>query len=310
MTMNASQVRVIDPILTTVALGYTNMAFVGSLVCPEVPVEVSGGQVLQFGKESFMASNLRRAPGGRMHRIDMGYLGNRYSLLQDGVEGKVPFEWLRDASIVPGIDLGTRAVNLTMKVIRLSLEIEQAALVTNPATFDLNHKVTLSGGAQWSNYGGTSNPVADVNAAKEEIRSSTGSYPNLLTLGPTVFNALRSHPNIRDQFKYTSDDSITEALLAKYFDIDRCVVGRAVKADDQGNMSDVWGDNALLTFSPAKPSGQEEPSFAFTYVMRGHPLVEQPYQDRTVRSWLYPTVMERAPVSTFAQAVFLIQSPA
>ena len=308
MTMNAAQVRVIDPILTSVALGYSNSQFIGGIVCPRVPVTISGGQVLQFGKEAFMAQNLRRAPGARMHRIDLGYLGERYSLYQDGVEGKVPFEWLRDAAVMPGIDLGTRCVNLTMRVVTLGLEIEQANLVTNAAAYDSNHTVALSGTSKWSDYV-NSNPVGDVDAAKEAVRSSVGIYPDTLTLGPKVFNTLKNHPKIKDQFKFTSADSVTEVMLAKYFNVDRVVVGRAVCADDQGNMSDVWGNIALLSFSPQTPGGMEEPSFAYTYTMDGNPHVEQPYIERSVRSWLYPTVYERAPVITCAQAGFLIETP-
>ena len=60
--MNASQVRVIDPILSNVALGFKNSSFIGTGVAPIVPVSISGGQVLQFGKEAFQAFNLRRAP--------------------------------------------------------------------------------------------------------------------------------------------------------------------------------------------------------------------------------------------------------
>jgi len=306
--MNAGQVRVIDPILSNVALGYSNSDFIGGQVCPKVPVLISGGQILQFGKEAFQAYGLRRAPGGRMHRMNIGYLGEKYSLVQDGIEGTVPFEWLRDASVMPGVDLGTRATNATMRVITLSLEIEQAALVTNPAIFGANNQVALSGGSKWSDPV-NSTPVADVDAGRESIRSAVGIYPNKLTLGPKVFNALKNHPKIKDQFKYTNADSLTEAMLARYFTVDKVVVGRAVAADSTGLMGDIWGNMALLSYSPDSPSGMEEPSFSFTYTMEGHPLVEQPYYDRSVRSWLYPTVYERAPVIACADAGFLIQNP-
>ncbi len=306
--MNAGQVRVVDPILSNVALGYSNSDFIGSLVCPKVPVLLSGGQILQFGKEAFQAFGLRRAPGGRMHRMDIGYLGQHYALVQDGVEGKVPFEWLRDASVMPGIDLGTRATNATMRVITLALEIEQAALVTNPANFGANNQATLSGSSKWSDPV-NSNPVGDVDGGREQVRSAVGVYPNKMTIGPKVFNALKNHSRIKDQFKYTSADSITTDMLAKYFSVDKVVVGRAVAADASGAMSDVWGNMALLSYSPDSPSGQEEPSFSYTYVMEGHPLVEQPYYERGIRSWLYPTVYERAPVITCADAGFLIQNP-
>jgi hypothetical protein len=307
-TMNAGQVRVVDPILSNVALGYSNAAFIGATVCPRVPVQLSGGQVLQFGKEAFQAGNLRRAPGGRMHRMDIGYLGVRFALVQDGIEGKVPAEWLRDASVMPGIDLGTRATNAVMRVITLGLEIEQAELVTDAANFSASHQVTLSGTSKWSDADST--PAADVDTGRETIRGAVGIYPNQLTLGPTVFNALKNHPRIKEQFKYTSADSLTEEMLARYFNLERVVVGRAVQADAGGTMSDVWGNLALLSYSPQSPSGIEEPSFAYTYTMEGHPLVEQPYYDRETRSWLYPVVYERAPVITCAEAGYLIQGAA
>ncbi len=308
VSMNAGQVRVIDPILSNIALGFRNSQFIGGTVCPRVPVLLSGGQVLQFGKEAFQASGLRRAPGGRMHRMDIGYLGEKFALVQDGIEGKLPFEWLRDASVMPGIDLGTRAVNATMRVITLSLEIDQAALVTNVANFSANNQVSLAGTSKWSDPV-NSTPVEDVDGGREAIRSAVGIYPTQLTLGPKVFNALKNHSKIKDQFKYTNADSITEDMLARYFTVDRVVVGRAVSADATGAMSDVWGNMALLSYSPAEPSGMEEPSFSYTYTMEGHPLVEQPYYERDVRSWLYPTVYERAPVLTCADAGYLIQNP-
>jgi len=306
--MNAGQIRVIDPILSNIALGYSDMDFIGDAVVPRVPVNAMGGQILQFGKESFMASHRRRSPGGRMHRMDIGFLGKHYSLVQDGIEGKVPFEWLRDAQNVPGIDLGTRALNAVMRVITLGLEIDRASLVTNPANFSAGSTVTLTGTSKWSD-GINSSPVTDVDLGRETIRSLTGTYPNTLTLGPRVFNALKNHSKIKDQFKYSSADSLTTDMLARYFTIDRVLVGRAVQSDDSGTMTDVWGNYALLSYSPLTPSGIEQPAFAYTYTMEGHPLVEQPYFERDIRSWLYPTVMERQPVITCADAGYLIQGP-
>ncbi len=306
--LNAQQVRVIDPILTNVAQGYIQPSFVGLSIFPAVPVEISGGQILQFGKEAFMQYNIRRAPGGVTKRIDFGYLGEKYALTNDSVECKLPFEWLRDAAVMPGIDLGTRAVKLGMNVVMLALEIEQASVALNAATYDNNHKITLAGTAKWSDN--SSNPIADIDDYREAIRSSVGIYPNLLTLGPVAWKALRANPNVIDRFKYTNADSITEDMIARLFQIDKVQVGKTVQAADDGTMSDVWGNTALLSYSPTSVAGAEQPSFGYTYTMNGHPLVEVPYQDRTVKSWLYPTTYERAPVVAAPQAGFLIQTPA
>src|SRR5690625_4750053 len=82
MPMNNRQVRVVDPILTTVARGYQNPQFVGNRLFPEVPVPISGGQIIEFNKESWRKYNLRRTPGGDVVEIDYGYAGKPYALVR------------------------------------------------------------------------------------------------------------------------------------------------------------------------------------------------------------------------------------
>lgn len=305
--MNANQVRVIDPILTTVAQGYVQPGFIGSKLFPRVPVQLSGGQILQFGKEAFLKYSLRRAPGGATKRIDFGYLGAAFALLQDALEVKVPREWLRDAAVMPGINFGTRAVNLGMRVALISLEYDQATLALTAANYDSNHKVALTSTAKWSSA--SCDPQPQIDGYREAIRSSTGVYPNIMMCSPVAFTALRNNPNIRDAFKYTSADSITEQMLAKKLNFDEVVVGKAVTSDDAGNFTDIWGNNALLAYAPQSPSGAEEPSYGYTYTMEGHPLVEMPYWDANMKSWMYPATFERAPVIAAPTAAFLIQNP-
>ena len=67
--MTPRQARVIDQILTTVARGYKNSAFVGMTLFPYVPVGQRGGRILKFGKEAFRLYETRRAPGGLVGRV-------------------------------------------------------------------------------------------------------------------------------------------------------------------------------------------------------------------------------------------------
>jgi hypothetical protein len=308
MSQNLPSVRLIDPVLTTVALGYSNPMFVGGLLFPRVPVNISGGQILQFGKEAFMAYNARRAPGGTTKRIEFGYLGAHYALEEDAIETKVPRENLRDAAVVPGIDLGTRAVNIGMRVISLSLEVEQAGIALNAANFDVNHKIALSGTTKWSNA--AANPVSQIDGYKENIRGTVGVYPNKLVLSPQAFVALKNNPFVTARFQYLTAEAITEDMLAGLFNLEKVVVGKAIQSDDLGNFTDVWGNNAFLAYAPDNPGGLEEPSFGYTYTMMGHPLVEPPYWDNGTKSWIYGETMERVPVITAPAAGFLIQTPA
>lgn len=300
--------RIIDPILTNVAQGYRNAEFVGNVLFPRVPVFASGGQIIEFGKEAFLNYNLRRAPGGPTKRIQFGYLGKPFALLQDSVEVPIPREHMRDAAAVPGIDLGTRAVGLGMKVVLKSLEVDQAAIALNAANYDANHKVALAGATKWSAATGT--PTIDIANSREAIRSSVGVYPNVGVMSAVAFEAAINNPNVKNQFQYTTSDSITEEMLAKLWKLERIVVGKAIGMTDAGVASDIWGNNVVLAFTNLGSQNAEEPSYGYTYTMEGNPLVEQPYWDPATKSWIYPTNFERVPVLSGITSGFLIQNPA
>lgn len=307
MSLSNSGARVIDPILTTVVQGYKNAELVGHNLFPAVPVQVSGGQVIEFGRESFRLYSSKRAPGGATKRMQFGYLGKPFALLQDSLEAVVPREHMRDASRVPGIDLGSRAVNLTMKAMQLALENDQAALATNAANYDAGHKVALAGAAKWS--AATGDPHADVDAGREAVRASTGVYPNVLMLSALAFKACRNNPNVKANFQYTTHESLTEAMLANYFSVDKVIVGKAITFSDANAATDVWGNNAILAYVPGSPSGMEEPSFGYTYTMEGNPAVEPAYYDNNSKSWIYGVNYERAPVLSGITSGYLIQNP-
>jgi hypothetical protein len=308
MTMNPSQARVIDPILTKIMQGYRDQKLVGEALFPRVPVTAAGGKILEFGKEAFLAYNTQRAPGTATRRVTFGYSGKPYALENHALEAPVPREHQRDAKEVPGVDLAQRSTNLVMGIMLKGLEVQQAGLATDAANYDVNHKVTLAGGDKWS-AAGTSDPLGDIRAAKEAIRSTVGTYPNVMLLSAVAFKALQDHAQLTDKIKYTQRGILTPELIAAVFDLEKVVVGGAVKAADDGTFSDVWGNNAILAYVPSIPQSMEEPSYGYTYTMEGHPFVEQPYWDPNAKSWIYGVAFERAPVIAGMQAGYLIQAP-
>lgn len=305
MSMNTSQARVVDPILSNVVRGYKNGKFVGNKLFPTVPVGTSGGQIIEFGKEAFQLYNTRRAPGANTKRVDFGYLGKPFSLFQDALEGKVPFELMREASKVPGINLGTRAVNTVMAIMALSLEHAQATMARDANNYDADHKVDLAL-AKWTDD--ANDPLGDIDTGKEAVADSIGIEPNILTLSNGAFLAARRNAKVRENFKYTNSKSITAEMLAEYFDVEEVVVGKAISFDAQGVSTPVWGNDAVLAYSAQNPSGQEEPSFGYTYELDGSPYVETAYQDRSAKSWIYPVTTERAPVIAGAVGGYLLQN--
>lgn len=302
--MNTSQVRVVDPILTEVARGYRNSAYVGGLLFPFVPVAQRGGRIMQFGKESFRLYQTARTPGSDVPVAQFGYSGVPYALTDHALSGLVPIEHLEEADAVPGIDLARGAVQFVQDIIALRLEVDQATTARAAGSYAAANKATLSGTSQWSHA--DSDPVAAVETAKEAVRSATGMRPNTLVLGPKVMAALKAHPKILGWIKYTGRDVPTPELLASLFGLDRVACGDAVYQDADGAMVDVWGKDAVLAFTNIAPlSSMGAPSYGYTYRLRNYPVVEVPWLNRSKESWLYPVRDAVAPALAGADAGYL-----
>lgn len=302
--MTNAQVRVIDPILSTHSQGYRHPDHVGLYLFPRVPVDKSGGQIIEFGKESFRQYNARRSPGSATKRIQVGYAGKPYSLVQDSLEGMVAREHASEAE-VPGINLGQQAVNTTMGALSLALEVEQAGLARGAANYDNDHKVDLAS-TKWSDS--ANNPATHIRAGEEAIRKSTGMRPNTLVLSAAAFAGIRENEKVMERFKYTNPESITTQMLAGLFNLKRVVVGDAVVADSNDAFSDVWGSDAVLAYVANDGSTLQQPSYGYTYALNGHPFVEEAYYDRNPKSWIYPVTYERAPVHSGISAGYLFQN--
>lgn len=310
--MTPGQTRVVDPVLSNIAHGYRNpdVSRVGRELFPRVIIPARGAKIIEFGKESFRLYSTRRAPGASTKRIQYGYDAGPVALTQEALEGLVPWELMQEASQVPGVDLARGSVELVQDVFDRAEEYEQIQIAIDANNYDVNHREALAGGDQWDDYA-NSDPAKKIRTYREAVRASTGRYPNKLALSPNVFNALAEHAKILDRFKYTSAESITTKMLAAYFDIPQVVVGNDVylpdNAADDADFTDMLSNVAILAFVPSQ-GRFEVPSYGYTYHLAGHPMVEQPYQDRNRKSWVYPQTYERQVVQTGKGAGFLVQN--
>ena len=318
--MTPSEARVVDPVLTTFAHGYVHPQMVGSALFPVVDVSQRGGQVIKFDRRSFLLYNSLRAPGANTKRVQVGYTSDTYGLDNHSLEGVVPDELLIDAQNAPNVDLEREAVAEVLDMLLLRLENEQATVARDPNNYDADHKETLSGTDQWSDPNSPS-PRTVVKDASQVIRRSIGMRPNVLLLSAEAFDAAVEHPNVRDQFKYTSSESITADMLANYFfgsrsgpegqSRGRILVGDAVYADsddEDAQMVDVWGKDGILAYVPMREGqNRRRPSYGYTYTLRNHPVVEEGYRDRNSKSWVYPTTHDRSPQLTSMDAGYLLQ---
>jgi hypothetical protein len=307
--MSNSQARLIDPILTAIARGYSNNQFIGGILFPTVTVTASGGKIIQFGKEAFMLYATGRSPGQNTKRVTFGYSGSNFVLEQHSLEGTLPMETRRESSAVPGIDLAAATVRSVQDIIELRKEKSQADIARNAANYGASNKVVLSGSSQWSDYSGASDPVGNIEAGKEVVRQKIGKRANVAVMGALVFSALKNHPKVVDRMKYTGRDVATPELLASFFGLDKVVVGESIYSDDAGNFADIWGRDVILAYVDlGSVADKGRPSYGYTYQLEGYVQVEEPYYERNPKSWIYPVTDELAPVMAGPDAGFLISN--
>ncbi len=308
--MSPSSARVVDPILSSVAQGYRNAELIGSALFPHVPVGARAGKVIAFGKESFMAYDTARAPGGPIKRINLGYSNDSFALVDHALSASVPIEVMEEARAVPNINLASSAVRTVQDALALRLEIEQAVLATTAGNYASSNKLTRTSTAQWSDHAaGVSDPIKDIETAKETIRSKIGRRPNVVVMGAAVLAQLKMHPKIIDRIKFTGRDIATVELLASLFGVQKVLVGDAVSASDSGVFSDVWGKNVVVAYTELGSQAEMgRPSYGYTYQLNGYPMVAPPRYDEDFRTWIYDVVDAVKPVIAADLAGYLISA--
>ncbi|NRA88999.1 MAG: major capsid protein [Rhizobiales bacterium] len=307
MPMNNRQAAVIDPLLTKIVLGYTNSEFIGHEFFPDIEIKSRRATIITFGMNNFHKIDARRAPGADVKRIGVGFDSGTVSLVQDALEGMYPIETADEAMKIPRIDLGEMAATEVMDILLLNREIEKADKIQNLANYSASNKATLSGTDKWGDA--ASDPVGDILEAREAIRRKIGRYPNKMGISPDVLVALRKHPKIAEQFKYTSSKSITLDMLAGLFEVEKVVVGKAIYKDEDAaetdEPKDIWDNSAWLAYVPSKILSRRTPSFGYHYKLKGHPNVEVPYYWKPNKSWIYPVTFESQVVFASPDAGFL-----
>lgn len=309
MPTNLQNVRVTDKVLTNLVHGYANAESIAPFIAPVVPVEQRAGKIIKFTKENFVLINTKRAPGEDLKRVTTTYTSENFSLNQNAVSGKVSEEeWEEAISTDARIDLRSAAVYRASEAIMQSWEHDVIEEITNASKYETSCVETLSGTDQWSNSG--SDPELIVTDAREAVRAQIGLYPNSMIMGPRVYRALRNHPIFRDRIKYTSTGSVNLDLIAQWFDLSRGVkVASRVYLDPATNtLKDFLEDKVVLFYNPeggydtgflpADGSDRAKPAFAYTYTLRGYPIVTPQRFDENSRSFISDVILEHALVMT------------
>lgn len=119
---------------------------------------------------------------------------------------------------------------------------------------------------QWDRAG--SDPIKDINTQVLGMARSTGFRPNVLVIGPDVWNALTQNTAILDRIRYSERGIITEDLLRAVFNVDRVVVTWAIENTGPTGGTDSFNfmnsKTALLVYAPSN-AGLMQPTGGYIF---------------------------------------------
>lgn len=315
MTPNQATLN-LNRILTGMFKAVVQGSYIATQLLPNLPQKLSITHFGETGLEAFMRYNLSRAPGSNTKRINMVMKDKTFKLRQRAVDVPIDREtieetdYLRYLNVVNYPEISQFAVNTVSDVLALDYELDVADMLKSPSTYAADNVITFAPSQKWSDP--NSDPIADIKKARDIIRHKTGLRANTLTLGPTVESVLLSHPKIVALLSHSNDQIVTLEHLKRFFQVEKILVGDAIWTEDTKIMLDVWGNMALLSYSPeitVQTASAMRAPFGVTSVKEGHPFMEQVRYDGDAKSWIYGGTYERMPNLTKPDAGVLFDQP-
>ena len=267
----------VDAILTDISVAYIQQAsnYVAPSVFPAIPVDKQTNKYFTFTKgDWFRDEAQKRAPATESTGSGFTISTDSYSCDVFAFHKDVDDQTLANAD--NPLQINTAATQFVTQRMLQRMENQWTTdyFTTGVWATDVSGVSSAPGAGefrQWNDYV-NSDPVADVETAKETLLSTTGFEVNTMVVGYSVFKQLKQHPDIIDRIKYTSSENVTVGLLARLFEVERVLVCRAIKntaAEGRTtSMSFVQGKSVLLCHVAQTPA-LLTPSAGYTFYWTG-----------------------------------------
>lgn len=267
MAPRPSQVHRDRP-LENISVAYKPEGLIASEFAQTVPVKNETDQYYVYSKDNLRVPETiwadRDVPNQSAWNVSTASYALQRHALRDLVTDRTRDN--ADAAIKPDID----TTELLTHQILLRREIELFEKINVAGNWA--NATSMSSTQAWSQNTTLSNPISVVDSATTAIRRNSGKGANMILLSDPVFKAAKEHLSIVDRIKFTSADSVTPAMLAKLFGLNKVVVSKAVEnVGEEGladSLVDVSTDLALVVYNEMSP-GLKKPSAFYTFVKDG-----------------------------------------
>lgn len=275
------ELRTIDPVLTTIAQGYSNSAMVADKLLPVVNVPKQKGKIPIFGKEAFLVRDYHRAIRAQSNRIppsDIELVD--YQLEERDVE--IAIDYIEEEEANNLYRYEQRITKELMDILLLAREKEIADYVQNPDNFQEDLKLEITESSAFNNYYNTTNPITVIEEAKSAVQQRIARYPNTMIMGESVYKVLINHPLIVSRIQYSDLTKVSLNVLRELFEIPNIYIGTAVYSEDGAEFKSVWEDNIIIAYvdeNEKKNRSEFNPSYGYILQKEGMPEIDTYFEN-------------------------------
>lgn len=259
----------VDKVLTEMSIRYTPTGFICDDVLTPLPVSKWSGLFGRYGDSHLRLHKTRvfdRGEYATVQTVDRSvtdtYVVHNHGIKdmvteRDIEEVELPFHARRD--VIQGL----------RNILKSEKEFSISDLLRKASTYKTGNSMTLSGNAQWSDYG-NSDPLNDIKNAKTKVYEQSHTAINVAVIPYTVMETLRFHPKLAGIYGQKGIfATLKNTDIASILQVDKILVPMAAYSNASGTEADFWSKDVVLLHCPNMAAiGQR--SFGYALTKRGH----------------------------------------
>lgn len=280
-TSRIDDLRIVDPVLTSIAQGFENSTYIAEKLFPTVKVSKLKGKIPVFGKDAFVIRATERAIRASSNRI----MPSDFEMITFNTQERdieTAIDYLEEEESPDYFRYEQRVTKNLVDILKLGKEKEAADLAQNENNYSVDMYDTLTSDIAFSNYESLTNPLDILKDAMNTVRNKISRYPNTMVIGISAFDKLMNHPMLTELVKYSGLAKLNKNILEQILNIDEIHVGTAVYSADGEVFSDVWADNVILAYvdkTTKQKRSEYNPSFGYTLQRDGKPEIDTYYEN-------------------------------
>lgn len=288
----------VDAVLSQFAIQYKNERtdLIGDRVSPPVKVvKESDKYIIYTKKDRFTVPSTYRADKDTANEVYWGKdTEGTYQCIEYALRDIASDRAIQNAD--KPLDMKRDTQEFLEDLILLDREVRLATQLFSTTTF-ASYYSTLGTADQWSNFtSDDSDPLDDVETARESIRKNAMKRMNTLIMGYEVYKQVRHHPLVVDRVKGGATVRVPAVIgateLAQVFDVDQVLIGSAIynSANIGQTMTAafIWGKYVLGAYINPQPMSIKNVTMALSPMSQD--FMTRTYRDEPRRgTWIEPS---------------------